>query len=256
MPLLEGRSAIITGSSSGIGRSCAIRFAQEGGSVVINYYSDREADAGAEVVGECEKAGGRAIAIQADVGSEDDVKRMVQAAVDEFGGLNILVNNAGIENQVPTMDMPLKDWDRVIRTNLTGAFLCMREAANRMKDSGGVICNMSSVHEFIPWPGFAHYCATKGGLKLLMQTASREWAPQQIRVFNVAPGAIATPINDFVLDDPEMKHAVEEEIPLGRFGQPEEIASVVAFACSDEGSYITGTTLVADGGMSTYPKFI
>ena len=256
MPLLEGRSAIITGSSSGIGRSCAIRFAQEGANVVINYYSDKEADAGQEVVGECEKAGGKAIAVQADVGSEDDVKRMVEEAVNAFGGLNILVNNAGIENQVPTMEMPLKDWDRVLRTNLTGAFLCMREAANRMKDSGGVICNMSSVHEFIPWPGFAHYCATKGGLKLLAQTAAREWAPQQIRVFNVAPGAIATPINDFVLDDPEAKHAVEEEIPLGRFGQPEEIASVVAFACSDEGSYITGTTLVADGGMSTYPKFI
>jgi glucose 1-dehydrogenase len=256
MPLLEGRSAIITGSSSGIGRSCAIRFAQEGANVVINYYSEKEESAANEVIAECEKAGGKAIAVQADVGSEEDATRLIQSAVDAFGGLNIHVNNAGIENQVPTMDMPLKDWDRVIRTNLTGAFLCMREAGKRMKDTGGVICNMSSVHEFIPWPGFAHYCATKGGLKLLMQTASREWAPQQIRVFNVAPGAIATPINDFVLDDPEAKHAVEEEIPLGRFGQPEEIASVVAFACSDEGSYITGTTLVADGGMSTYPKFI
>jgi len=256
MPLLEGRSAIITGSSSGIGRSCAIRFAQEGANVVINYYSEKEEPAANEVIAECEKAGGKAIAVQADVGSEEDAIRLIQSAVDAFGGLNIHVNNAGIENQVPTMDMPLKDWDRVIRTNLTGAFLCMREAGKRMKDTGGVICNMSSVHEFIPWPGFAHYCATKGGLKLLMQTASREWAPQQIRVFNVAPGAIATPINDFVLDDPEAKHAVEEEIPLGRFGQPEEIASVVAFACSDEGSYITGTTLVADGGMSTYPKFI
>ena len=256
MPLLEGRSAIITGSSSGIGRSCAIRFAQEGANVVVNYYSDKEQEMGAEVVGECEKAGGKAIAVQADVGSEEDAIRLIQSAVDAFGGLNIHVNNAGIENQVPTMEMPLKDWDRVLRTNLTGSFLCMREAAKQMKDTGGVICNMSSVHEFIPWPGFAHYCATKGGMKLLMQTAAREWAPQQIRVFNVAPGAIATPINDFVLDDPEMKHAVEEEIPLGRFGQPEEIAAVVAFACSDEGSYITGTTLVADGGMSTYPKFI
>src|SRR3954465_14396921 len=167
MPLLEGRSAIITGSSSGIGRSCAIRFAQEGANVLINYYSEHEVDAGNEVVQECEAAGGKAIAVQADVGSEDDVKRMVEAAVDSFGSLNILVNNAGIENQVATLGMPLKDWAPVLRTNLTGAFLCMREAANRMKDSGGVICNMSSVHEFIPWPGFAHYCATKGGLKLL-----------------------------------------------------------------------------------------
>jgi glucose 1-dehydrogenase len=254
--LLEGRSAIITGSSSGIGRACAIRFAQEGAGVLVNYYSGKDEELGAEVVKECEAAGGKAIALKADVGDEAEVKRMVAAAVDAFGSLDILVNNAGIENEVPTMDMPLEDWERVLRTNLTGAFLCMREAAGRMKDSGGVICNMSSVHEFIPWPGFAHYCASKGGLKLLAQTAAREWAPQGIRVFNVAPGAIATPINDFVLDDPKTKHAVEAEIPLGRFGRPEEIAAVVAFACSDEGSYITGTTLVADGGMSTYPKFI
>jgi glucose 1-dehydrogenase len=254
--LLEGRSAIITGSSSGIGRACAIRFAREGAGVLVNYYSGKDEELGAEVVKECEAAGGKAIALRADVGDEDDVKRMVAAAVDAFGSLDILVNNAGIENEVPTMDMPLEDWERVLRTNLTGAFLCMREAASRMKGSGGVICNMSSVHEFIPWPGFAHYCASKGGLKLLAQTAAREWAPQGIRVFNVAPGAIATPINDFVLDDPKTKHAVEAEIPLGRFGRPEEIAAVVAFACSDEGSYITGTTLVADGGMSTYPKFI
>jgi len=254
--LLEGRSAIITGSSSGIGRSCAIRFAQEGASVVINYYSDKEAEAGDEVVKACEDAGGKAIAVQADVGSEDDVKRMVQAAVDSFGGLNILVNNAGIENQVPTMEMPLKDWDRVLRTNLTGAFLCMREAANRMKDSGGVICNMSSVHEFIPWPGFAHYCASKGAIKLLMETAARELAPKKIRLVNIAPGAIVTPINQFVLDDPEEKHAVEEEIPLGRMGDPDEIAAAVVWAASEQASYVTGTTIVVDGGMSLYPKFV
>lgn len=255
--LLENRRAIITGSSSGIGRSCAIRFAQEGADVCINYYSEKEADAAAEVVGQVEAAGRRAIAVQADVGSEEDVKRIVAQTLDELGGLEILVNNAGIENQVPTMEMPLRDWERVLRTNLTGPFLTMRECAPHFRDNGGgVICNMSSVHEFIPWPEFAHYCSSKGGMKLLTQTAAREWAPHQIRVFNVAPGAIATPINDFVLDDPEMKHAVEEEIPLGRFGQPEEVAAVVAFACSDEGSYITGTTLVADGGMSTYPKFI
>ena len=254
--LLQDRTAIITGTSSGIGKACALRFAKEGAHVVINYYSEKEESTAQEVVQQCEANGTKAIAVQADVGSEDDVKRLVSAAVDAFGGLNILVNNAGIENQVPTMEMPLKDWDRVLRTNLTGPFLCMRESAQHMKDGGGVICNMSSVHEFIPWPGFPHYCASKGGLKLLTQTAAREWAPIGIRVFNVAPGAIATPINDFVLDDPETKHAIEEEIPLGRFGQPEEVAAVVAFACSDEGSYITGTTLVADGGMSTYPKFI
>ena len=253
--LLEGHKAIITGSSSGIGRSCAVRFSGEGADVCVNYYSEHEADDAGEVVRQVEANGRKAIAIQADVGSEEDVKRMVSAANEAFGGLSILVNNAGIENQVPTMEMPLKDWERVLRTNLTGVFLCMREAGALMKDRGGAIINMSSVHQFIPWPGFAHYCASKGGMKLLTETAAREWAPHKIRVINVAPGAIATPINNFVLDDPEAKHAVEEEIPLGRFGQPEEIAAAAAWAASDEASYMTGNTLVVDGGMALYPKF-
>jgi glucose 1-dehydrogenase len=153
--------------------------------------------------------------------------------------------------------MPLEVWNAVLRTNLTGAFLCLREAEKLMAEAGGgVIVNMSSVHEFIPWPGFAHYCATKGGLKLLMETAARELADKNIRLVNIAPGAIATPINNFVLDDPDAKHAVESEIPLGHFGQPEQIAAAVAWAASDQASYITGTTIVVDGGMSLYPKFI
>jgi glucose 1-dehydrogenase len=255
--LLEGRHAIITGSSSGIGASCAVRLSQEGADVCINYFSEHEAQDAQKVVSQVEGNGAKAIAVQADVGSEDDVKRMVAAAKDAFGAVDILVNNAGIENQVPTMEMPLEDWERVLRTNLTGVFLCMRECGPLMKDTGrGVIVNMSSVHQFIPWPGFAHYCASKGGMKLLTETAAREWAPHKIRVLNVAPGAIATPINNFVLDDPEAKHTVEEEIPLGRFGQPEEIAAAVAWAASDEASYMTGNTLVVDGGMALYPKFV
>jgi glucose 1-dehydrogenase len=254
--LLEGRHAIVTGSSSGIGKACAIRFAQEGANVCVNYYSDHEAADGAEVVSQIEAAGRKGIAVQADVGSEADVQRMVGQAKESFGAVDLLVNNAGIENQVPTMEMSLADWERVIRTNLTGVFLCMRECGKLMRDSGGVVINMSSVHQFIPWPGFAHYCASKGGMKLLTETAAREWAPLKIRVLNIAPGAIATPINNFVLDDPEAKHAIEEEIPLGRFGQPAEIAAAVAWAASDEAGYVTGTTLVVDGGMSLYPKFI
>jgi glucose 1-dehydrogenase len=153
--------------------------------------------------------------------------------------------------------MRLSDWQAVLTTNLTGAFLCLREAARLMEaGSGGVIVNMSSVHEFIPWPGFAHYCASKGGMKLLMETAARELADKKIRVLNIAPGAIATPINKFVLDDPEQRHAVQGEIPLGRFGDPDEIAAAVAWVASDEASYITGTTIVVDGGMSLYPKFV
>jgi glucose 1-dehydrogenase len=255
---LKGRTAIVTGASSGIGKATAIRLAQEGAGVCVNYFSDKEGETADEVVAEIERSGTRGLAIQADVGDEQQVVQMVERTVETLGGLDILVNNAGIENQVPTMEMSLADWERVLRTNLTGSFLCLRESAKVMaKSGGGVIINMSSVHEFIPWPGFAHYCASKGGVKLLMQTAARELAELKtgIRVLNIAPGAIATPINNFVLDDPEAKHNVESEIPLGRFGQPEEIAAAVAWAASDEAGYMTGTTMVVDGGMSTYPRF-
>jgi glucose 1-dehydrogenase len=248
----------VTGASSGIGKATALRLAAEGASVCVNYYSEGEKPDADAVVAGVLQAGAQAIAVRADVGDEADVVRMVEQTASAFGGIDILVNNAGIENQVATLDMPLADWERVLRTNLTGAFLCLREAGKVMaKGGGGVIVNMSSVHEFIPWPGFAHYCASKGALKLLMQTAARELAELKtgIRVLNIAPGAVATPINNFVLDDPEAKHCVEEEIPVGRFGQPEEIAAAVAWACSHEADYVTGTTIVVDGGMSTYPKF-
>jgi glucose 1-dehydrogenase len=255
--LLEGRRAIVTGASSGIGKATAERLGAEGAGVCVNYYSEKESEAADAVVSAVEKSGGHAISVQADVGKEDDVKRMVERTVKELGGLELLVNNAGIEKQIPLLEMSLDDWNAVIGTNLTGAFLCMREAGKAIADGGGgVIVNMSSVHEFIPWPGFAHYCSSKGGMRLLMQTAARELADKKIRVVNIAPGAIATPINDFVLDDPEAKHAVESEIPLGRMGDPEEIAAAVVWAASDQASYLTGTTIVVDGGMSLYPKFV
>ena len=152
--------------------------------------------------------------------------------------------------------MSLEVWGHVLRTNLTGAFLCLREAGRLMAaQRQGVIVNISSVHEFIPWPGYAHYCASKGGLKLLTQTVALEWAPLGIRVVGIAPGAIATPLNSAVLDDPEALREVEAEIPLGRLGQPEEIAAAVVWVASEEAAYLTGTTLVIDGGMSTYPRF-
>jgi glucose 1-dehydrogenase len=257
--LLEGRKAIVTGGSTGIGKATAQRLAKEGASVCINYYSEKEADGANSLVEEIGREGHvAAIAVQADVGNEDQVKDMVSRARQELGGIDLLVNNAGIEKQIPLLEMGLSDWQAVLSTNLTGAFLCMREAGKVMVETGakGVIVNMSSVHEFIPWPGFAHYCASKGGMKLLMETAARELADKHIRLVNIAPGAIVTPINKFVLDDPEQKHAVEGEIPLGRMGQPEEIASTVAWVASDEASYVTGTTIVVDGGMSLYPKFV
>ncbi|MGH2858220.1 MAG: glucose 1-dehydrogenase [Solirubrobacteraceae bacterium] len=268
--LLDGRKAIVTGGSTGIGKATAQRLVAEGASVCVNYYSEQEADGARELVQQLNSGSSsssssgsgsgsaKAIAVQADVGSEDEVVAMVRKTVDELGGLDLLVNNAGIEKQIPLVEMSAKDWGAVIQTNLTGSFLCLREAAKVMiaAGGGGTIVNMSSVHEFIPWPGFAHYCASKGGVKLLMETAARELAPKNIRVLNIAPGAIVTPINKFVLDDPEQKHAVEAEIPLGRMGKPEEIAAAVVWAASEQASYVTGTTLVVDGGMSLYPKFV
>ncbi len=255
--MLHGRHALITGASSGIGKATAIRLAADGAAVAVNYYSEHEKSDADAVVTQIQDAGGTALAVQADVGSEDDVQRMVATTVEAFGGLDLLVNNAGIEKQIPLLQMTLADWEPVISTNLTGTFLCLREAGKAMANAGGgVIVNMSSVHEFIPWPGFAHYCASKGAVKLLMQTAARELAEHHIRVVNVAPGAIITPINQFVLDDPEAKQAVESEIPLGRMGSAEEIAAAVAWLASDQASYVTGTTTIVDGGMSLYPKFV
>ena len=255
--LLEGRRALVTGASSGIGKATALRLGREGARVAVNYFSDRERPDAEAVAAQIDPSGAGAYAVQADVGAEAEVIRMVGECRERLGGLDILVNNAGIEKQVPTLEMPLELWEAVLRTNLTGAFLCLREAGKLMaQQRRGVVVNMSSVHEFIPWPGFAHYCASKGGMKLLTQTVAREWAPLGIRVLAVAPGAIATPINSFVLDDPEARHQVEAEIPLGRFGQPEEIAAAVVWAASDQAGYVTGTTLVVDGGMSTYPRFI
>jgi glucose 1-dehydrogenase len=255
--LLEGRRTLITGATSGIGKATALRFGAEGARVCVNYYSEAQRADAQAVCAQIDSGGERAFPQQADVGDEQQVIAMVAAVVERFGGVDVLVNNAGIEKQVPTLEMPLEVWDVVLRTNLTGAFLCLREAGRHMVAAkSGVIVNMSSVHEFIPWPGFAHYCASKGGMKLLTQTVARELAPDGVRCVNIAPGAIATPINADVLTDAAAKHGVEEEIPLGHFGTAEDIAAAVAWVASDEASYITGTTLVVDGGMSTYPRFI
>jgi glucose 1-dehydrogenase len=255
--LLNDRKALVTGASSGIGKATALRLGREGADVCVNYYSEHErADAEATVAA-IESEGTKAVALPADVGDESQVEQLFANGREALGGIDLLVNNAGIEKQIALTDMRLEDWDAVLRTNLTGAFLCLREAAKLMgAGSGGVIVNISSVHEFIPWPGFAHYCASKGGMKMLMETAARELADKKIRVLNIAPGAIATPINKWVLDDPEARHAVEEEVPLGRIGNADEIAAAVAWVASDEAAYITGTTIVVDGGMSLYPRFV
>ncbi|MEA2432121.1 MAG: glucose 1-dehydrogenase [Thermoleophilaceae bacterium] len=257
MRRLEGRRALVTGSATGIGRSTVLRLTAEGASAVVNYVGP--ADPANEVVEKVSSAGGHALAVQADVSNEEQVQEMFARAADELGGpVDLLVNNAGIEAPFQLVDMPLEEWNKVIGVNLTGAFLCAREAARGMvaANAPGVIVNMSSVHEVIPWERFGHYCASKGGMKLWAQTIAKELAPRKIRVVNVAPGAIATPINKDVLEDDVKRRAVEAEIPWGRFGEPEEIAAAVAWLASDEAKYVTGTTLFVDGGMTAYPGFI
>jgi glucose 1-dehydrogenase len=254
---LAGRRALVTGSATGIGRATVTRLAADGAAAVVNYVGPREpAD---EVVAEITGAGGRAIALAADVSNEAQVQAMFAQAASELGGpVDLLVNNAGVEAPYLLVDMPLDEWNRVIGVNLTGAFLCAREAARGMIGAGahGVIVNVSSVHETIPWERFGHYCASKGGMKLWAQTIAKELAASGIRVVNVAPGAIATPINKDVLADDVKRRAVEAEIPWGRFGRPEEISAAVAWLASDEAEYVTGTTLFVDGGMTAYPRFI
>jgi glucose 1-dehydrogenase len=252
---LEGRRALVTGASSGIGRSIALRLAQEGASIVVNFISRPEA--AAEVVEEIKKAGANGLAVEADVSNEQQVDAMFARAVAELGGIDILVNNAGMETEHPFLEMPLEAWRKVIEVDLTGAFLCAQRAARVMVESGagGSIVNITSVHQKIPWGGFAHYCAAKAGLDMMSRTIALELATQKVRVNSVAPGAIATPINQNVWGNPEGLRDLLRKIPTDRMGQPEEIAQVVAFLCSDEASYITGATLYVDGGMTLYPEF-
>jgi glucose 1-dehydrogenase len=253
---LEGRRALVTGADSGIGQGIAFELASHGASVAVNHVGDSTVADG--MVEQIEAAGGRALAVQMDISKEDDVGRAFGSAHESLGGLDLLVNNAGIERPFELVDMPLEWWQRVIDVNLTGTFLCSREAARIMlRDKvGGVIVNITSVHEQIPWRQYSHYCASKGGEKLFAQSIARELAPHGIRVVSVAPGAIKTPINKAVLANKKEKMEVIEEIPAGRWGQIDDVSRAVAWIASDEADYVVGSTLFVDGGMTLYPRFI
>ena len=242
--------AIITGSSSGIGEAIAKSFAREGAAVVIDYHGSPQA--ARAIVETIESQGGRAVAVGADVSKQDDAKAMIDTAVSKFGALDILVNNAGIEHQMPFLKTPLDVWQRVIDTNLTGTWICSQLAALEMakEKRGGRIINISSVHEDITMPSNAPYCASKGGMKMLMRTIAVELAPLNITVNNVCPGAIDTPIQKNLEKDPRKVEELLSEIPLHRLGSPDEVAGLCVFLASDEGSYVTGASYIIDGGMT------
>lgn len=260
--LLLGQKALVTGASSGIGKSVAVFLAQEGADVVVNYVGS--AEAADEVVATIEAQGGKAIAIQADVSKEDQVRAMLAQMLEAFGTIDILVNNAGIQQDAPFHEMTLTQWQRVIDVNLTGQFLCAREAIREFKRRGvvpavsnaaGKIVGISSVHEIIPWAGHVNYAASKGGVMLMNKSIAQEVAPFRIRVNSVCPGAIRTPINRSVWETAAAYDKLMELIPYKRIGEPEDIARVVAWLASDDADYITGVSVFADGGMTLYPGF-
>jgi glucose 1-dehydrogenase len=259
---LSGQVAVVTGASSGIGAATAERLGAAGAKVVVNYRSDRE---GAErVCAAIREAGSEAIMVQADVSEEGDVEALFAETLRTYGTLHILVANAGLQQDAPSHEMTLAQWRRVIDVNLTGQFLCCRAAIREFlrrgplpevsRATGKIVC-MSSVHEVIMWGGHVNYAASKGGVKLMMQTLAQEYAGRKIRINSIAPGAIKTPINHDAWATPEAERKLLKLIPYGRVGEPDDIAQAAAWLASDLSDYVTGTTLFVDGGMTLYPGF-
>ena len=259
---LDGQKALVTGANSGIGRAVALGLGAAGAEVGVNYVIGTEA--AAVVVEEIRSSGTDAIALQADVSDEDQVIAMYRQFLERFGHIDILIANAGVQRDSHFIDMTLADWNTVIAINLTGQFLCCREAVRAMsrqgvidgvsKAAGKIIC-MSSVHERIPWSGHVNYAASKGGVMMMMQSLAQEVAPLKIRVNSIAPGAIRTPINSAAWSTPEAYRALMTLVPYGRIGEPEDIARAAVWLASEEADYLTGTTLFIDGGMTLYPGF-
>jgi glucose 1-dehydrogenase len=259
---LQGQSALVTGADSGIGKGVALALAQAGAKLLINYaHNQAAAD---ETVAEIKAAGGEAFAYQADVSHEGEVQAMFAELYKQYGTIDILVNNAGLQKDSKFVDMTLDQWQTVININLTGQFLCSREAAKEFirrgvvqgvsRAAGKIIC-MSSVHEVIPWGGHVNYAASKGGIMMLMKSMAQELAPHKIRVMSIGPGAIQTPINHTAWETPEALEKLLTLVPYNRIGKPEDIGRLAAWLASDEADYITGTTIFIDGGMTLYPGF-
>lgn len=246
---LQNKVAIVTGSASGIGQAIAIRFAREGAAVVVDYVG--KPDVPSETERQIASFGGRSVAVAADVSKPDDVRNLVDQAVAAFGRIDIVVNNAGIEKKLAFVDYPLEGLQKILAVNLVGPFLVSQAAARQMikQNQGGRLINISSVHEDLPMPTNAAYCASKGGLRMLMRTIAVELAKDRITVNNIGPGAVFTPIDADVEAKPEMEKALMAEIPLNRWGKPEEIAGLAVYLASDEAAYITGATYFIDGGM-------
>jgi glucose 1-dehydrogenase len=259
---LRGQHALVTGASSGIGEAVARGLAAAGASVAVNYRSDPEA--AARVVADIERAGGVAMAVRADVSREDDVTAMFDTMLSAWSTIDILVNNAGLQRDAPATEMTLAQWNAVIAVNLTGMFLCARAASRAMirqgvraavsRAAGKILC-VSSVHEIIPWAGHVNYAASKGGVKMLMQSLAQELAPHRIRVNSVAPGAIQTAINRTAWETEAARESLLRLIPYGRIGVPDDIARAAVWLVSDDSDYVHGQTLFVDGGMTLYPEF-
>ena len=254
---LHGKSAVITGSATGIGSAIATRFASAGAAVIVNYPSEQERGHAEEVARTIRSSGTEKVElVRADVSQEKDADALIASCVTRFGGIDILVNNAGIEQSHPLVDTPLDVWERIVRVNLTGTFLCSRAAARAMieRRRGGRIINISSVHEDLAMPNNAAYCASKGGIRMLMRTLALELAPHGITVNDVAPGAVATRINRGEREDPQDRKELIDEIPLRRIGDPDEIAALCTYLASEAAGYVTGATYVIDGGLMQYTK--
>ena len=260
--VLAGQKALVTGANSGIGEAVALALGRAGADVVVNFVTG--AEEAEKVVAEIARSGVRAIAHAADVSREDQVQDMFRRAVAEFGTLDILINNAGLQRDAPFHAMTLSQWETVIGVNLTGQFLCAREAVREFlrrgvvpsvsKAAGKIIC-MSSVHQMIPWAGHANYAASKGGLKMMMETLAQEVAPQRIRVNGIAPGAVRTPINTAAWNTPEAYRQLMTLVPYKRIGEPEDIGKAAVWLASDDSDYVVGATLFVDGGMTLFPDF-